>query len=510
MWGGIAAGAAVVFMVTGAPHAAASAEPEPCAAVVPPPAGSVVRGEPVGDRLACADLHGMDLTQADLNEADLHGANLRGADLTQADLRGADLRGADLTLADLGQADLTDAVLTDAVLRGADLIQTYLIGADARGADFAHAELIQANLRGADLRGADLRGADLTQAEVDDMDLRGADLAEVESLEAGAVQLDAAAIEEHRQISWLVFWPALAFMLTWWRARIGHLSRHRTTTPVRPAEVVLASAAVVFAIGGVYLVGIGAARGIARLSGAWLPTIDPGPLAAVGADPVHQLMSGGTAFGIAMVLFPLARWRRRPLRKAAGTGQVVIGERVAMGRAPAVSRPLRPAAVVAAMAGAIDLVVIVALKVAGELPAAGLWSATAFWGHVPTVALATIFLTRLSWADNRSSYSHLESLSGVVIAGSGRAPYVLASGKTETRGPVSRVLPWDALKHVHLIRTLGTPHATRAMVTLRQPGATGAIEHREELPITVAQLTRLRETLPPEMITEVVRAPPAE
>lgn len=510
MWAGIAAGAAVVIMVTGAPHAAASAEPEPCAAVVPPPAGSVGRGEPVGDRLACADLRGMDLTQADLNEADLHGADLRGADLTQAHLTGADLTGADLTGADLGQADLNGAVLTDAVLRGADLSQAELTGADARGADFADAELIQADLRGADLRGADLRRADLTQAEVDDLDLRGADLAEVESLDAGAVQLDAASFDGHRQISWLAFWPALAFMLNWWRARIGYLARHRTTTPVRPAEVVLASAAVVFAVGGVYLFGVGAARGVARLSEAWLPTIDPGPLAVVGADPVHQLVSGATAVGIAMVLFRLARWRRRPLRKAAGTGQVVIGERVAVGRAPAVSRTLRPVVVVAAMAGAIDLFVVVAMKIAGELPVDGLWSATGFWGHVPTVALATIFFTRLSLADNRSSYSRLESLSGVVLAGSGRAPYVLASGKTETRGPVSRVLPWDALTHVHLIRTLGTPHASRAMVTLHQPGATGAIEHREELPITVAQLTRLRETLPPEMVTEVVRAPPAE
>lgn len=510
MWGGIAAAGVAVFVFAGAPHPVASAEPAPCAAVVPPPAGSIVRGEPVGDRLACADLRGMDLTQADLNEADLHGADLRGADLTQADLVAADLTGANLTGTDLGQADLSGAVLTDAVLRGADLTQTYLTGADARGADFTDAELIQADLRGADLRGTDLRGADLTQAEVDDLDLRGTDLTDVESLDAGAVRLDAASIEGNRQIAWLVFWPALAFMLNWWRARIGYLVRHRTTTPVRPAEMVVASAAIVFAVGGVYLLGVGAARGVARLSAAWLPTIDPGPLAVVGADPVHQLVSGGTALGIAMVLFPVARWRRRPLRKAAPTGQVVIGERVALGRAPAVSRPLRLVAVVAAMAGAIDLIVVVSMKIAGELPADGLWNATGFWGHVATVALATIFLTRLSWVDTRSSYSALKSLSGVVLAGSGRSPYVLASGKTETRGPASRVLPWDALTHVHLIRTLGTPHAGRAMVTLRQPGATGAVEHREELPITVAQLTRLRETLPPEMITEVVRAPPAE
>jgi hypothetical protein len=510
MWGGIAAAGVAVFVFAGAPHPVASAEPAPCATVVPPPAGSVFRGGPVGDRLVCADLRGMDLTQANLAEADLHGADLRDANLTQAHLTGADLTGANLTGADLGQADLQGAVLTDAVLRGADLSQAYLTGADARGADFADADLIQADLRAADLRGADLRGADLTQAEVDDLDLRGADLADVESLAAGGVRLDAASIEGNRQIAWLVFWPALVIMLNWWRARIAHLSRHRTTTPVRPAEVVVASAAVVFAVGGGYLLAVGAARGLARLSEAWLPTIDPGPLAVVGADPVHQLVSGGTAVAIAMVLFPLARLRRSSFRRAAPTGQVVIGERVAVGPAPAVSRPVRPLAVVAAMAGAIDLVVMVSLKIAGELPADGLWSATGFWGHVATVALATIFLTGLSWPDTRSSYSALASLSGVVLAGSGRAPYVLASGKTETRGPVSRVLPWDALTHVHLIRTLGTPHATRAMVTLRQPGATGAIEHREELPITVVQLTRLREMLPPDMLTEVVRAPPAE
>ena len=58
-------------------------------------------GEDGGER---ADLHGVDLQRAglqqkDLRLADLHGANLQHAYLQGTDLRGADLRGADLDYA---------------------------------------------------------------------------------------------------------------------------------------------------------------------------------------------------------------------------------------------------------------------------------------------------------------------------------------------------------------------------------------------------------------------------
>ena len=77
-----------------------------------------------GANLSCADLHG-----ADLRDADLHGANLSCADLRDADLRNADLRGADLSDADLHGADLSCADLSGADLRGAKnipYIPTYL------------------------------------------------------------------------------------------------------------------------------------------------------------------------------------------------------------------------------------------------------------------------------------------------------------------------------------------------------------------------------------------------
>ena len=82
--------------------------------------------------------------------AELHGADLSGADLSYANLCGADLRDADLSYADLCDANLRDADLCNADLRSANLCD-----ADLRGA----------NLYGADLRSTDLRGANLRDAK---------------------------------------------------------------------------------------------------------------------------------------------------------------------------------------------------------------------------------------------------------------------------------------------------------------------------------------------------------
>ena len=76
------------------------------------------------DCLCGANLHGADLSYANLSYANLHGAdlsyanlsyaNLHGADLSYACLHGADLRGADLHGANLCDADLCHADLRDA------------------------------------------------------------------------------------------------------------------------------------------------------------------------------------------------------------------------------------------------------------------------------------------------------------------------------------------------------------------------------------------------------------
>lgn len=111
------------------------------------------------DCLSGANLHG-----ADLSYANLHGANLRGADLHDANLCGANLHGADLHGANLCGADLRLADLCDADLRGADL---------------RHADLCDACLHGADLRLADLHGANLCDADLRHADLRDANHVEL-------------------------------------------------------------------------------------------------------------------------------------------------------------------------------------------------------------------------------------------------------------------------------------------------------------------------------------------
>ena len=98
-----------------------------------------------------------------------HKCNLHGADLSWADLREADLSGADLSRADLRGADLSGANLSGADLRGADL----------RGA----------NLSGADLSGADLRGADLSRAKLPHFQIPAGDLIVWKRVAGGLAQL---------------------------------------------------------------------------------------------------------------------------------------------------------------------------------------------------------------------------------------------------------------------------------------------------------------------------------
>lgn len=102
-------------------------------------------------------------TFADIGAADLSLKPAAGnADL--ASVKGLQLHGADLSYADLSSAYLPVAVLTDAHLQGAELLaadlrQTELSGADLQEADLAGANLEKADLTDADIKYADFRGA---------------------------------------------------------------------------------------------------------------------------------------------------------------------------------------------------------------------------------------------------------------------------------------------------------------------------------------------------------------
>jgi uncharacterized protein YjbI with pentapeptide repeats len=117
-----------------------------------------------------ADLRGVDMIRAKLQEAILVAANLQGAALWHVDLRGGDLRSANLQQADLRYANLQGALLDIANLREAHLPNANLRGAvlwraDLQGADLSHTNLQRAILHDADLYGANLHGADLTGVE---------------------------------------------------------------------------------------------------------------------------------------------------------------------------------------------------------------------------------------------------------------------------------------------------------------------------------------------------------
>ncbi len=96
------------------------------------------------------------LTGIALPKANLQNCNLAGAILERANLRGANLRGANLAGADLSHADLVGSDLT---------------GADLRAAILRSATLWEANLWEADLANAELRWADLNQPQLDNAKL---------------------------------------------------------------------------------------------------------------------------------------------------------------------------------------------------------------------------------------------------------------------------------------------------------------------------------------------------
>ena len=123
-------------------------------------------------RLEDADLHGADLSYANLISADLSSSNLSDANLISADLSGAKLINADLRFAKLISANLISADLSGAKLINADLSDANLSSANLRfakliNADLRFAKLISANLSFANLSAAkNLTEAQLTEAKL--------------------------------------------------------------------------------------------------------------------------------------------------------------------------------------------------------------------------------------------------------------------------------------------------------------------------------------------------------
>jgi uncharacterized protein YjbI with pentapeptide repeats len=118
-----------------------------------------------------------------LKDANLHGLKLGAALLNEADLRGAGL----------GGVDLNGAQLDKALLERAQLDQTDLRGASMRGVDLRHAQLLstnlgQAKLAGADLSGATVKGARFKQADLQKANFDGVHLEDVSLKEAAVAQ----------------------------------------------------------------------------------------------------------------------------------------------------------------------------------------------------------------------------------------------------------------------------------------------------------------------------------
>ena len=96
-----------------------------------------------------ADLRGINLRRAKLENVNLRGADMRGADMSESRLYGADMSGADMGGVNFNSAGMYNINLRNVNLRGADMTDAYLRGADMRGANMIGVSLKNANIRGA-------------------------------------------------------------------------------------------------------------------------------------------------------------------------------------------------------------------------------------------------------------------------------------------------------------------------------------------------------------------------
>ena len=115
------------------------------------------------------DLHGADLSHAQVSGLNLSRADLTQTDFSEANLSKANLSGAELTHAKLHCADVGRANLSKAWVAGADLS-----GAALCGAVLCDVNLYLADLAGAALCDANLSGANLDSTILTDADLNGA------------------------------------------------------------------------------------------------------------------------------------------------------------------------------------------------------------------------------------------------------------------------------------------------------------------------------------------------
>jgi uncharacterized protein YjbI with pentapeptide repeats len=146
--------------------------------------------------LSFADLHSVDLSNANLPFAILRSASLLYADISRANLQSANLSNAnlqytaaqhtnlqsanlfrtdcrysDLSFADLQNANLAHASLRAVNLSYADLTCANLLGAEARFAVLYSTHLQNTDMRSVNLKNADVRYANLQSANLEDADV---------------------------------------------------------------------------------------------------------------------------------------------------------------------------------------------------------------------------------------------------------------------------------------------------------------------------------------------------
>jgi uncharacterized protein YjbI with pentapeptide repeats len=122
------------------------------------------------------ELHGADLSEANLIGISLSGSDQYTAEPIVANLSLTNFSGANLSRAGLDRATLIMADLFGANLSSATMMESNLHWANLSGANLSGSYLFRANLGEVDLTEADLSGADLSEAYLGLANLSGADL----------------------------------------------------------------------------------------------------------------------------------------------------------------------------------------------------------------------------------------------------------------------------------------------------------------------------------------------